>query len=79
DARKAAVQRYLTDLPAFLRKKDIRYAARHADGDTAVLEFADADKLEKARAAIAGDYKELELSTPPGATPTLRARMSDTE
>ena len=79
DARKAAVQRYLTDLPAFLRKKDIRYAARHADGDTAVLEFADADKLEKARVAIAGDYKELELSTPAGTTPTLRARMSDTE
>ncbi|HZR33858.1 MAG TPA: protein translocase subunit SecD [Nevskia sp.] len=80
DARKAAVQRYLSDLPAFLRKKDIRYTARRADGDTAVLEFADTDKLEKARAAIAADYKELDLSVPAGApTPTLRARMSDTE
>ncbi len=79
DARKAAVQRYLTDLPGFLRKKDIRYTARHADGDAAVLEFADADKLEKARAAIAGDYRELELTTQNTGTPTLRARMSDTE
>jgi preprotein translocase subunit SecD len=80
DARKAAVQRYLSDLPAFLRKKDIRYAARHADGDAAVLEFADADKLDKARAAIAGEYKELDLSVPAGTqAPTLRARMSDTE
>jgi preprotein translocase subunit SecD len=80
DARKAAVQRYLTDLPAFLRDKGIRYSARRADGDTAVLEFADADKLEKARAAVAGDYRELELSVPAGADkPTLRARMSDAE
>jgi preprotein translocase subunit SecD len=80
DARKAAVQRYLNDLPAYLRKQDIRYTARRAQGDSVVLEFADADKLEKARAAIAKDYQELTVTVPPGAaTPTLQARMSDTE
>ncbi len=80
DARKAAVQRYLNDLPAFLRKQDIRYTARRAQGDAVVLEFADADKLEKARAAIAKEYKELTVTVPAGsATPTLQARMSDTE
>jgi preprotein translocase subunit SecD len=79
DARKAAVQRYLTDLPAFLRKQDIRYTARRAQDDAVVLEFADADKLEKARAAIAKDYHELSLTLPAGATPSLQAKMSDTE
>ncbi len=80
DARKAAVQRYLTDLPAFLRKQDIRYTARRAQGNDVVLEFADADKLEKARTAIAKEYKELTVTVPAGLpTPTLQAQMSDTE
>ncbi|MDR3414950.1 MAG: protein translocase subunit SecD [Nevskia sp.] len=80
DARKAAVQRYLNDLPSYLRKKDIRYTARRAEGDTVVLEFADGDKLEKARAAIAADYRELTLTVPANAAkPTLQARMSDAE
>jgi len=80
DARKAAVQRYLNDLPTFLRKQDIRYTGRRAEGDTVVLEFADAAKLEAARAAISKEYKELTVTVPANlATPTLQARMSDAE
>ena len=80
DARKAAVQRYLNDLPTFLRKQDIRYTGRRAEGDAVVLEFADAAKLEAARAAISKDYKELTVTVPAStAAPTLQARMSDTE
>ena len=33
-----------------------------------MLEFADADKLEKARAAIANDYRELTLTVPKDAS-----------
>jgi preprotein translocase subunit SecD len=80
DARKAAVQRYLTDLPTFLRGKDIRYTGRRQDGDGVVLEFADAAKLQAARDAIAKDYRELTLTEVTGApTPTLRAVLSDVE
>jgi len=80
DARKAAVQRYLNDLPTFLRKQDIRYTGRRAEGDTVVLEFADAAKLEAARAAISKEYHELTVTVPANlATPTLQARMSDAE
>ena len=80
DARKAAVQRYLNDLPTFLRKQDIRYTGRRAEGDAVVLEFADAAKLEAARAAISKEYKELTVTVPANAaTPTLQTRMSDTE
>ncbi len=80
DAKKAAMQRYVNDLPAFLRKQDIRYTGRRAEGDTVVLEFADAAKLEAARAAISKEYKELTVTVPANAaTPTLQARMSDVE
>ena len=80
DARKSAVQRYLNDLPAFLRKQDIHYSGRHASGDSVILEFADTAKLEKARAAIAGEYRELAVTaTPDAPTPALQARLSDAE
>lgn len=80
DARKAAVERYNNDIPAFLRKNDLRYTARRTAGDALVLEFADADKLAKAKSAIAKEYRELTLTTPPdAAVPTLEARISEIE
>lgn len=79
DARKAAVTRYLVELPNFLRKKDIHYSARRANGDAVEFEFADAGKLEQARGAIADSYKELSLKVVPSTTPTLQARLSDAE
>ena len=83
DVKKKAVERYLTDLPAFLRKEDIRYTGRRAAGDAAVLEFADAATLDKARKALFKEFPELALSTPDAAptTPTnvLEARLSEKE
>jgi preprotein translocase subunit SecD len=77
DAKKAAVQRYLNDLPAFLRKQDIRYSGRRANGDAVEFEFADTDKLQKAQAALSKEYRELAFTVPPNsATPTLQARLS---
>jgi len=77
DAKKAAVQRYLNDLPAFLRKQDIRYSSRRANGDAVEFEFADTDKLQKAQAALSKEYRELAFTVPPNtATPTLQARLS---
>ena len=85
DVRKKAVERYVTDLPAFLRKQDIRYTGRRAAGDAAVLEFADRAALEKARGALTKEFPELTLTTPAApadgtaAPPTLEARLSDKE
>ncbi len=80
EVRKKAVERYLTDLPAFLRKNNIRYTGRHPAGDAAVLEFADAATLEAARKALLKDYPELTLSSPEGVSPpTLEARLSEKE
>ncbi|MGH8460307.1 MAG: protein translocase subunit SecD [Stenotrophobium sp.] len=79
DVKKKAVTRYLTDLPAYLRKQDIRYVGRRAAGDAVVLEFADATKLQAAQSALAKEFPELALTTPQNSPLTLEARLSDTE
>lgn len=79
DVRKKTVEGLAADLPAFLRKADVRYTGRRQAGDAVVLEFADADKHEAARKLIAKEYNELALSTPKDAPLTLEARLSETE
>jgi preprotein translocase subunit SecD len=78
DIQKRAVDRYVTDLPAFLRKNNIRYTGRHAAGDAAVIEFADAATLDAARKALTKEFPELALTVPAGAT-SLEARLSEKE
>ncbi|MES2683070.1 MAG: protein translocase subunit SecD [Pseudomonadota bacterium] len=77
-AKKAAAQRYVTDLPNFLRKESIRYTARRQDGETTVLEFADGILRESARKAIAKEFPELTLDAPETTT-TVTAKLSETE
>jgi preprotein translocase subunit SecD len=80
DVRAKAVTRYLTDLPAYLRKQDIRYSARRQAGDAVVLEFTEAGRLEAARKAIANEYPELALLTLENTeVPTLEVRISEAE
>lgn len=80
DAKKGAVQRYLADIPTLLRKEDIRYSGRRQDGNSVLIEFSDADKLGKAQAALAAEFRELTIAPVEGAaTPTLRAQLSDAE
>lgn len=78
DARKAAAQRYVTDLPNFLRKQDIRYTGRRQEGERTVLDFADTVTREAARKAIAKEYPELKLDAPDGLT-SLTATLTDQE
>ncbi|MGH8456978.1 MAG: SecDF P1 head subdomain-containing protein, partial [Stenotrophobium sp.] len=79
DVKKKAVERYLNDLPAFLRKQDIRYTGRRAVGNAVVLEFADTGKLQAAEAALSKEFPELAITTQPGSTPALQAQMSEVE
>ncbi|PTU32383.1 protein translocase subunit SecD [Stenotrophobium rhamnosiphilum] len=79
DVRKKAVERYLTELPAFLRKNDIRYTGRHQSADAVLLDFADADKLSAAKSALAKEYSELMLTVLPSAPLTLEVKMSVVE
>lgn len=78
DAKKSAAQRYVTDLPTFLRKEDIRYTGRRQDGETTVLEFSDSTQREAARKAIAKEFPELLLDAPEGVV-TLTAKLSEQE
>lgn len=78
DAKKSAAKRYVTDLPGFLRKENIRYTGRRQEGDATVLEFADAAVREAARKAIAKEFPELLLELPEGVN-TLTAKLSEQE
>jgi len=78
DAKKAAAQRYVTDLPNFLRKESIRYTGRRQEGEATVLDFADATTREAARKAITREFPELLLDVPTEAS-TLTARLSEVE
>jgi len=78
DVKKAAVDRLFNDVPKLLRDKDIRYTGRRKAGESIVIEFADADRLEKARAAIAKDNPDLTLTPPADATaPSLQVTLSE--
>jgi len=78
DVKKAAVERLINDVPKLLRDKDIRYTGRRKAGEAIVIEFADAERLDKARSVIAKDNPDLTLSTPPDATgPALQVSLSD--
>lgn len=79
EVRKKAIENYLTELPAALRKENIRYSGRRQAGTAVVLDFADSERLEAARRYIASQYEELTLSTPENAPLTLEARISDAE
>ncbi len=78
DAKKSAAQRYVTDIPNFLRKENIRYTGRRQDGETTVLEFADSPQRESARKAIAKEFRELALDLPANSL-TLTAKLTETE
>ncbi len=79
DVRRKAVESYLTELPAALRKADIRYSGRRLAGDAVALEFQDLATLEAARKLIAKEHSELELVIPPQSPLVLEARISQRE
>lgn len=77
--RKKAIENYVSELPATLRKEGIRYTGRRQNGDAVVLEFADEAKLDAARRFIAKEYRELALQNAPGQPLVLEARITDVE
>lgn len=79
DAATKAVSRYLNDLPAYLRRQDVRYVSRRQDGDAVLLEFADSEKTVEAEKAIAKEFPELALTVDEVNPLLLRARLSETE
>jgi len=79
DVRRKAVESYLVELPAVLRKADIRYSGRKQVGDAVALEFDSAETLAAARKLIATEHRELDLLVPPEAPLTLQARISQQE
>jgi len=76
---KKAVQRIITDVPAFLRKENVRYSGRREAGSAAILEFNEVDTLEQARKLISRNFPEYTLSTPPDHPNQLLISLSQQE
>ncbi len=79
EVNKKAVQRIITDVPAFLRKEDVRYTGRREAGSSALLEFADATTLEAARKLIARSFPEYTLTVPANNPNQLQISLSQQE
>jgi preprotein translocase subunit SecD len=79
EVRKKAIENYVTEIPAALRKQNIRYSGRRQDAGDVVLDFADGARLDAARKLIAAEYRELQLIAPPEAPLSLRVRITDDE
>ncbi len=74
-----AQERYLNDLPAFLRRENIRYSGRRAEGDSVRLEFPDSARAAAAQAALSSEFPELALSPGQDDPLVLTARLSEEE
>ncbi len=79
EVRKKAIENYVTEIPAQLRKENIRYSGRRQDGGDVVLDFADSEKLDAARRFIAGEYRELQIVNAADNALSLRVRITDAE
>ncbi|HEX4870805.1 MAG TPA: protein translocase subunit SecD [Nevskiaceae bacterium] len=79
EVRAKAIENYVNDVPAALRKANIRYGGRRAVGDALRLDFADEGRLAEARELLTQEYPELALSVAAEAPLTLEARISEAE
>ncbi|MDM4769728.1 protein translocase subunit SecD [Solimonas sp. SE-A11] len=79
EVNKKAVQRIITDVPAFLRKENVRYTGRREANGAAVLEFADAATLEEARKLVARNFPEYSLAVPANNPNQLQISLSQQE
>ncbi|WP_043765458.1 protein translocase subunit SecD [Algiphilus aromaticivorans] len=79
EALNRAAERYLTDLPAYLRTENIRYTGRNLEEGVVTLEFADTERRERAMGVLQQEFPELSFSAEDGATPGLTAQLSEEE
>jgi preprotein translocase subunit SecD len=79
DVRERAVERIVNDVPALLRKENVRYTGRRQVAGAGVLEFADAEHVDAARRVIASNFPEYDLTSPPDAPLSLQISLSEDE
>ncbi len=79
DVRSKAIENYVTEIPALLRKENIRYTGRRQDGGDVVLDFADPEKFDAAKKLIGSEYRELQIRVAPEAPMSLRVSITEEE
>ncbi len=79
EVRKKAIENYVIEIPAQLRKENIRYSGRRQDGGDVVLDFPDKEKFDAAHKFIVGEYRELKVLDAPDGALSLHVRITDAE
>ncbi len=80
DITTRAQERYLNDVPALLRRENIRYTGRREQGNAVVIEFDNADRQLAAQRTIAEEFPEVDLAAKDEAGRfTLEVRLSQSE
>jgi len=79
DVRTRAVERIVTEVPATLRKENVRYTSRRQAGDAGILEFANEEQVQAARKVLGKDFPEYTLTAPPNSPLQLEVRLSESE
>lgn len=76
-ALKNSLARYETDLPTYLRQKDIRYAGARDQGDKLVVLFRSKQSRDQAHKAVVSQFRDLSFSDATvNGNPALEAKLS---
>jgi preprotein translocase subunit SecD len=59
--RETAMERYLQEIPAFLRARDLRYTSRKIEDGSLIIAFRDAATLDEAQSTLNREYRELSV------------------
>ncbi|WP_028081811.1 protein translocase subunit SecD [Solimonas soli] len=79
EVRKKAVDRIVTEVPALLRKEDIRYTGRRQTDSAAILEFADGERRDAAQRLITKNFAEYQVTSPADNPLALQISLSEKE
>ena len=63
DITKRAQERYLNDVPALLRRENLRYSGRREQGTAVMIDFDSAERQAAAQRVIAEEFPEVSLAT----------------
>jgi preprotein translocase subunit SecD len=79
EVRKKAIENYVTEIPAQLRKENIRYSGRRQDGGDVVLDFADQEEARCSTQVHRGGISRAADRQCTDSALSLRVRITDAE
>ena len=77
--RETAMERYLQEIPAFLRTRDLRYSSRKVEDGRLLISMRDQQTLQAAQSALTQEFSELSVGEAPDRADTLAITLTEEE